>query len=1152
MPKRLYILLSFLLLLLLPATGFAQQGPRLAVILLDRDTLRIDSLSTVPGTFSLTWNDIVLEEGLHYHFDPYTSTLSILAGAKDSLLESGSMAYISYRAMPLDLSREYYLRRMPPPGSDQGFAIPSSSLDPPPLTSTIQRQGSLSRMITAGNNQNASLHSDLDLQLSGALNEKYTLRAALSDQNIPLQPEGTTTTLKEFDRMFIEVEGGGLTILAGDMVMKASPSPYLKMTRKVQGLMGSYHFEPAEGSFREVSVKGSMALSKGKYARNKIQGIEGNQGPYRLRGSNAESFIVVLSGSEKVYIDGKLLTRGSDRDYVIDYNLAQLSFMPTQRITANSRIIIEFEYSEQSYARSLLMTEVRGSTAGMDLALQVFSESDMKNQNFQQPLDAGEKALLASVGDSLWNAVVPRIDTVAFNGDEVLYKQVDTLVLGTLYTDVFVHSTDPDLAKYRLGFSNVGPGNGNYIRIQSAANGKVYQWVAPGVNGVPSGEYEPVSLLAAPGKKQLVSLDGAFRLGKGTRLITNISISNTDINTFSSLDAEDNTGTALLAGLENKRVAGSDSSWAIRSGVRYQRISGGFRSFEQFRDAEFERDWNLPLQLSPDGDQQWEAFASAQRGDTNLLNYRYSGLNRVDYTGHRHALSLKAGSRKLMASYDGSYLLTGGALSDSKFYRHSGGLRYTRGTMSLDIRNQVESNRRYANDSLGTGSASFVQTDFRLIRKGSKGEASVAWITRDNLVPEADLMKRYSHSDDIELTVLSGKRESGALDLRFAWRQVSYDDSSGSAASDRHLLARLNGNLSLARGVVTARGSYETSSGVELRKEYSYLRVADGQGLFAWSDYNNDSIKQLDEFEVAVFSDQANYLRIFIPTNDYIRVFINSLSADLSIRTPAEWRKSKGLRRFMSRFYLESRGSFNTRNTGIQDIGRYNPFPGAEPSSELSGYSSQLRNRLYFNRGKPGFSFDLGSNSQRNMHLLSNGFETQGTDVYELKSRVRLSKSFSVQVRAERRFRESQSEFFASRSYALSGWQAEPRLDYQPGRIFRISLFYRYATTSRIGGMEESFIHDSGLEARYSFPGKGMAQAKISRSAVSFNGVSASPLGWEMLGSLLPGINYTWSVGFQRNLKENLQMNLLYDGRSLPGKGVIHTGTVQVDRKSVV
>ena len=102
--------------------------------------------------------------------------------------------------------------------------------------------GSITRGITVGNNQNAVVNSALDLQISGKLSDKVSLRASIQDSNIPLQQGGYSQKLDEFDQIFIELFSKKWNIRAGDLFLENRESRFLNFNKKVQGLFANINF----------------------------------------------------------------------------------------------------------------------------------------------------------------------------------------------------------------------------------------------------------------------------------------------------------------------------------------------------------------------------------------------------------------------------------------------------------------------------------------------------------------------------------------------------------------------------------------------------------------------------------------------------------------------------------------------------------------------------------------------------------------------------------------------------------------------------------------------------------------------------------------------------------------------------------------------
>src|SRR5690606_15380764 len=140
------------------------------------------------------------------------------------------------------------------------------------------------------------------------------------------------------------------SIKAGDIFLENRTSRFLNLKKKAQGISGSIKFENENS---KTTIETAAALMLGQYVNCEFVGQSGNQGPYKLRGSNNQLYFLIISGSESVYVNGRKLTRGEQNDYVIDYNSGEIRFTTLFPITSDMRIVVEYQYTDRNYSRFL-------------------------------------------------------------------------------------------------------------------------------------------------------------------------------------------------------------------------------------------------------------------------------------------------------------------------------------------------------------------------------------------------------------------------------------------------------------------------------------------------------------------------------------------------------------------------------------------------------------------------------------------------------------------------------------------------------------------------------------------------------------------------------------------------------------------------------
>ncbi len=1148
--RSIYRILAIMVLVLCALSSRGQENTTLRskTIPWIAEGVQLDSMVIVPESIVLTSGD----------------SISVTDWRLDDrgwlFPETGQVQYDSlkvvYRAIPIPYevvlqNKDTNLIRSQFEYTDPFAYTPSSRSDRSSLFQLdgFEKSGSIARGVQVGNAQDLSVSSDLNLQLSGKLTDKISILANISDDNIPIQADGSTQQLQEFDKVFIKLYGKDASLTAGDYQVRSQRGYFSRYLKKARGGLfeSNVNLNGRKDSLSRIGFRAGAAVSRGRFARNVVQGVEGNQGPYKLRGANNELFIIILSGTERVFIDGRLLKRGKEYDYTIDYNSAEVTFTANRMITKDRRIVVEFQYAEQSYARSLLQFGAGMKMDRWEAFLDVYSEQDGKNKPLQQDLDENDRILLNSIGDDLGSAFASGTDTVPFAEDLVLYTLVDSLG----YDSVFVFSDDPEKADYEVSFTRVGMGLGDYIQSDFNSNGRIYTWVAPDtVNGIllRNGDHVPGVLLVTPKELQVINAGLRYSWKSQSWIEMEGALSNEDLNTFSKKDRSDDIG--LAGRLRAAHRVELDSGSYLKMAALMEYTDEYFRPIERYRSVEFERNWNASIEDLRADQLQTRFDVGFEKDKRRSIGYtidRFATMS--DFSGLRHEVSGRWDEGRLKLDIKGSLLDTEGELN-SRFERHRADVSYNLGRVRIGFRDEREDNRFSASsDTLSTNSYRFYDWETYL----TSGDTSswnyrLFYRNRDDWRPSDDLLLRAAHAEEYGLELHNAQTARHHVNLVGSWRSLELvrDELIDNEADDT-FVGRLEHRGKWAKGTVSSSTFYEVGSGLERRKQFVYIEVPAGQGVYVWVDYNGDEVRDLDEFEVAQFQYEANFIRVFTPTDLFEKTFTNQISQNIAWDMGKLWRSEKGWKGFVARFSDQSswRADRKTREKSGSDA--YNPFIQNLEDSVLLSLNNSLRNSFFFNRTSPIWSLDHVYSDIKGKQLLTNGFESRSSVEHKLNGRYTYERRYTMRLALVRAETSREASYSSNRDYSILEEAFRPSLEWQPDRTIRTTVKGELSNKENsIGDGEKAEIRKLGVETRFNQMDKGSVNLGFDYVLIEYSGDENTSLAFEMLDGLRTGNNFTWTLFLQRNLAKNLEMNITYNGRKSETNKAIHAGGVQV------
>ncbi|WP_375560539.1 hypothetical protein ACE193_23055 [Bernardetia sp. OM2101] len=1080
------------------------------------------------------------------------------------------------------------------------------------FSSNLQKAGSITRGVSVGNRQDVFVNSNLNLQLEGKLTDEIELTAIISDQNVPFQPEGNTQQIQQFDRIQIQLRHKNASLTAGDVVLKqgiGNNSPhFMRFYKNVLGGVLQTNFQ--RDSTFSTQQKIGLAAAKGQFQSYQLPVQEGVQGAYRLVGANNERFIIIQAGSEKIFLDGQLLQRGFNYDYIIDYNTAEITFNPHVVITQFSRVRVEFEYTNQFYNRTISnlgasvnftsknksLNPKKLKKSSWNVFIENYSESDNEKQPINFDISEERQTLLENIGDSLDLAIVESAEEVEnFSVNQILYVKKDTLIDNFFY-QIFERATQDNENQtfYTVSFTEVGQNKGDYVLGEAVANGKEYVFA-----GINQGNFAPIRQLPAPNSKQLTNTGVRFSPNSTTSIFAEAAFSKRDKNIFSEIDSQDDKGNAFFVGIHTKEKKFENGlfrkNYKLSYGIDYELDNKNFEPIDRFRNIEFDRDWTLPTFFGalPKGqDQILQAFTIIEQNVSNKFEYNFTYRNRENaITGQQHKVIFNKKVGKFQLSTNGFYLegknqlqfqnnnassfsdLNTNSSSQNSiissipnsqvaileipqnvsWLRYDADLQYQNNYIIPAYTYSVDKQTFKTQDSVTSSLMNYEQHKFYLFQGDSSKKANyrIEYALREDFLPKNGVIQSYTNSQTARAeATLDFEREKSNQKLTFnsTYRKLEYN---------QEFLDTLQlDDTETLMGRIDWRSDFFERA---IRQELTYSTVTGREPAreftFIQVDGTQGTHTWRDDNDDGIQQLGEFYEAINPDERNFIKIFtptstyLTAFSTDFIYKiTLTPPRKWKKAKFIKKSLQLFSM-VFSVQNSVKTTESDFEKrfLPFVQRNQDnILSEQSSLRNVLFLNRTNPRWGGEFRYTLTNQKNLLAGGFESKNVEEYETIFRLSLSKTIASKSSFLIGTRSNASDFLENRTYNLELLRPQLELAWQPTTAFRLTTAYRFEQKQNTIGEENAQINEFRSELRYSKVGDRVFNVRFRYLNIDFEGENNTPVSYELLEALRAGQNITWDLNLQQKLFNGLQLSVVYEGRKSEKTPAIHIGRIQV------
>ncbi len=1071
---------------------------------------------------------------------------------------------ITYKNFPFDIPDSYskfeILNKLDTLGGDtvKVAEIKSDFVEDIFSGTDLQKSGSIFRGLTIGNNRDLTLQSGFRLQLNGKLSSDIEITAALTDENTPIQPEGNTQKLQELDKVFVELRSTNITATLGDIDVNFSGSNFFNFSKKLQGAKGF-------ANFGKTDLFLTGAISRGRFNTNSFNGIDGVQGPYRLVGADNEVNIVVIAGSEKVYLDGIVMIRGETNDYTIDYSNGQLKFSNRRLITNASRIVVDFEYSDKKYSRSFIAGQTKTSVFNerLKLSISYLRERDDPNKPIDFLLSDSDKTIISRAGDDKLKASrsgVIFVGTDSLGKPLGLYIQRDTIINQQNFLK-YIYAPGNDSALYQVTFSFIGAGKGDYNSLSTSA------YTFAGIN---QGSYLPIVFFPLPVAYQSADIGLELKLSKSISLLVEGSASDFDRNLLSNADDSENKGGAFSASFlfsPKQFKLGNLNLGDIEFYFRQKVVNKLYNAVDRLNRIEYDRIWDIQdsLKLTEATSELGLRFNPGKYLSINTNGGRIVRGDKFNSTRGSVDFKFTGDSLKLpSANYYVDYISSNDKNIDygGKWIRQFGNVNYKlspftdkrlgKYNLIFEFGGEDKQIRSLNFDTAGIGSFRFYEFRPMLLISGLfKFDLSYRFNYRYDDVYNQGKLERQSNSYTStvglslkDMSFISASGDVTVYDRKYApvFQKQGFSDS-------RTILVTSQSNIWFLERGLNANLFYKISSERTAKQEVVFIAVPIGQGNYKYlGDLNGNGLQDENEFVLTNFD--GDYIKIIRPTDQLFPTTDLQSSANLNI--------------VPSRFV--SKGGNNIMRTILRNLTFDTFLSVAEKSKDpiqrniyLLKFST-FQNDVNTITGAATIQQDIGIFENNDLFGIKLRFiQRRGfTQFFSGNERVlhvertgRLRLSFTQDLALISDYVTEIDRNLAPgieiRNWNINTEGVTSELIYKPSASIETGFKVQLKKASDFFPAQptKASINVQTLRMTYSFSGKGTLRSEISRNEAL---ISTDPafVPFDLTKGLVIGKSYFWSVNFEYRISNFIQATINYYGRAEEKARVIHTGTAEV------